>query len=251
MFSPLLLLIILYLSILSWRFVGLSHCLGRFHRGWVTCLSFLLFVILLLRCTWDLAKSISLFVTNETTFVISTAPSTFTTEQINASAATSGSVIWIFLHLMYIYIYIHILHSLSWSFGIPCEIFLFSTAPSTSLLTFETEETSAPCASAATSGSVIRIFLHLTCTYIYIYIHITFAFLVFWHSMWNLPRWLKDFIFSKETFFTFKTDLVPDSSLAKSGRLQVFLCQDSQTREEEMREAETQYIRTRSETVIC
>ena len=107
MFSPLLLLIILYLSILSWRFVGLSHCLGRFHRGWVTCLSFLLFVILLLRCTWDLAKSISLFVTNETTFVISTAPSTFTTEQINASAATSGSVIWIFLHLMYIYIYIY------------------------------------------------------------------------------------------------------------------------------------------------
>ena len=124
MFSPLLLLIILYLSILSWRFVGLFHCLGRFHRGWVTCLSFLLFVILLLRCTWDLAKSISLFVTNETTFVISTAPSTFTTEQINASAATSGSVIWIFLHLMYIYIYI--------------------------------------------------------------YTHITFAFLVFWHSMWNL-----------------------------------------------------------------
>ena len=189
MFSPLLLLIILYLSILSWRFVGLSHCLGRFHRGWVTCLSFLLFVILLLRCTWDLAKSISLFVTNETTFVISTAPSTFTTEQINASATTSGSVIWIFLHLMYIYIYIHILHSLSWSFGIPCEIFLFSTAPSTSLLTFETEETSAPCASAATTGSVIWIFLHLT----YIYIYITIAFLVFWHSMWNLilhrPIW--------------------------------------------------------------
>ena len=171
MFSPLLLLIILYLSILSWRFVGLSHCLGRFHRGWVTCLSFLLFVILLLRCTWDLAKSISLFVTNETTFVISIAPSTFTTEQINASAATSGSVIWIFLHLMYIYIYIHILHSLSWSFGIPCEIFLFSTAPSTSLLTFETEETSAPCASAATTGSVIWIFLHLTYIYIYIYIY--------------------------------------------------------------------------------
>ena len=171
MFSPLLLLIILYLSILSWRFVGLSHCLGRFHRGWVTCLSFLLFVILLLRCTWDLAKSISLFVTNETTFVISTAPSTFTTEQINASAATSGSVIWIFLHLMYIYIYIHILHSLSWSFGIPCDIFLFSTAPSTSLLTFETEETSAPCASAATTGSVIWIFLHLTYIYIYIYIY--------------------------------------------------------------------------------
>ena len=116
MFSPLLLLIILYLSILSWRFVGLSHCLGRFHRGWVTCLSFLLFVILLLRCTWDLAKSISLFVTNETTFVISTASSTstFTTEQISASAATSGSVIWIFLHLThththtYIYIYIYI-----------------------------------------------------------------------------------------------------------------------------------------------
>ena len=107
MFSPLLLLIILYLSILSWRFVGLFHCLGRLHRGWVTCLSFLLFVILLLRCTWDLAKSISLFVTNETTFVISTAPSTstFTTEQIITSAATSGSVIWIFLHLTHIYIY--------------------------------------------------------------------------------------------------------------------------------------------------
>ena len=87
--------------------------------------------------------------------------------------------------------------------------------------------------------------------FIFIFIYITFAFLVFWHSMWNLPRWLKDFIFSKETFSTFKTDLVPDSSLAKSGRLQVFLCQDSQTREEEMREAETQYIRTRSETVIC
>ena len=90
-----------------------------------------------------------------------------------ASAATSGSVIWIFLHLtciyIYIYIYIYILQSLPWSFGIPCEIFLFSTAPSTSLLTFETEETSAPCASAATTGSVIWIFLHLTCTYIYIY----------------------------------------------------------------------------------
>ena len=74
MFSPLLLLIILYLSILSWRFVGLSHCLGRFHHGWVTCLSFLLFMILLLRCTWDLA----------------------TTERINASAVTSGSVMRIF-----------------------------------------------------------------------------------------------------------------------------------------------------------
>ena len=163
---------------------------------------------------------------------------------------------------IYIYIYIYILQSLPWSFGIPCEIFLFSTAPSTSLLTFETEETSAPCASAATSGSVIRIFLHLTCTYIYIYIHITFAFLVFWHSMWNLPRWVRVWLFpilcsvkgfysSKETFFSFKTDLVPDSSLAKSGRLQAFLCQDSQTREEKMREAETQYIRTRSETVVC
>ena len=200
-------------------------------------------------------------------FLFSTAPSTslltFETEETSApcaSAATTGSVIWIFLHLTCTYIYIYILHSLSWSFGIPCEIFLFSTAPSTSLLTFETEETSAPCASAATSGSVIRIFLHLTCTYIYI--HITFAFLVFWHSMWNLPRWVRVWLFpilcsvkgfysSKETFFSFKTDLVPDSSLAKSGRLQAFLCQDSQTREEKMREAETQYIRTRSETVVC
>ena len=112
-------------------------------------------------------------------FLFSTAPSTslltFETEETSApcaSAATTGSVIWIFLHLTCTYIYIYILHSLSWSFGIPCEIFLFSTAPSTSLLTFETEETSAPRASAATSGSVIRIFLHLTCTYIYIYIYI-------------------------------------------------------------------------------
>ena len=45
-----------------------------------------------------MAKSISLFVTNETTFVISTVPSTstVTTEKISASAATSGSVMRIF-----------------------------------------------------------------------------------------------------------------------------------------------------------
>ena len=125
----------------------------------------------------------------------STAPSTsiltFETEETSApcaNAATSGSVIWIFLHLTHTHthIYIYILQSLPWSFGIPCEIFLFSTAPSTSILTLETEEISAPCASAATSGSVIRIFLHLTHTHTYIYIYITFATLVFWHSMWNL-----------------------------------------------------------------